>query len=222
MSQISQIGTWTVFLAGILSFFSPCTLPLLPLYFSILAGGDIRAQDKKVTLITNSVGFISGFSLIFILLGLSATALGRFLLVNRLLLSKIASVFVVFFGVFLVGGFQIPLLMREKRLHFHFHKITPLSAFIMGCSFSLGWTPCLGPVLASVLLTAGSTQHAVSGAFLLSVFSAGLGLPFLLLALVAEKITSIMPKIRRGMPLFQKAAGGILILMGAILFFGLL
>ncbi|MDN5332472.1 MAG: cytochrome c-type biosis protein [Tepidanaerobacteraceae bacterium] len=222
MPQISQIGTWTVFLAGILSFFSPCTLPLLPLYFSILAGGDIRIQGKKITLIANSIGFIFGFSLIFILLGLSATALGQFLLVNRLLLSKIASIFIVFFGVFLAADLQIPLLMREKRLHLHFRKITPLSAFIMGCSFSLGWTPCLGPVLASVLLTAGSTQNTVSGAFLLSTFSAGLGLPFFLLALAAEKIASIVPKIRRHMPFFQKVAGGTLILMGALLFFGLL
>ncbi|MCG0275138.1 MAG: redoxin domain-containing protein [Thermosediminibacteraceae bacterium] len=210
--------TWTVFLAGILSFFSPCTWPLLPFYLSVLAGGDIHSRNKK-NLITNSIGFILGFSLIFTLLGLSATALGQFLLANRIILSKIASFFVIFFGLFLAGGFEIPLLMKEKRLHPRIRKITPLSAFIMGSSFSLGWTPCLGPVLTSVLLMAGSTQDFKTGAMLLLVFSAGHALPFFLLALAAEKITGLMPVVRRFLPLFQKAAGVILILMGIMLFF---
>lgn len=221
MSPIGQLGPGAVFLAGILSFFSPCTLPLLPVYFSVLAGGDVRAGGKKAALLVNSLGFVLGFSAIFTLLGLSATALGRFFLANRLFFSKIASFLVVLFGIFLAGGFQIPLMMRERRMHLHFKRITPLSAFAMGCAFSLGWTPCLGPILASVLLAAGSARHAEWGAALLLVYSAGFGLPFLLLALAAEKFASLAPKIGRFAPYFQKAAGFILIFMGTILFLGL-
>ncbi|ADL07401.1 cytochrome c biogenesis CcdA family protein [Thermosediminibacter oceani] len=204
MAQISNLSIGTAFLAGILTFFSPCTLPLLPAYLSVLAGGGISKFEKRAVLITNSICFITGFSLIFTSLGLSVTALGQFLLVNRIILSRIAGIFVIIFGLFLVSALKIPFFMRERRGHPHFRRVTPLSAFIMGCAFSLGWTPCLGPVLSSVLLMAGSTQDFKAGAVLLLIFSAGLALPFFYWPWPPKGSTPSHPGSTRTSPSFRK------------------
>ena len=226
---MNDIGVWAAFVAGILAFFSPCVLPLLPVYVSVLAGSAgenyikngrsyIGSGKKRSVLFINTVFFILGFSAVFILLGVSVTALSRYLLFNRLWLTKIAGAFVVFFGLFLLGAFNLPFLLKERRAEMHFEKVTPLSAFLLGNAFSLGWTPCIGPVLSSVLFMAGSTQNYVVGFWLLLVFSMGLAIPFLILALAADRAMGFLKVSQKYLPHLQKAAGVVLIIMGVLLY----
>jgi cytochrome c-type biogenesis protein len=226
---LNDIGVWAAFAAGILAFFSPCVLPLLPVYVSVLAGSAdenyikngrsyIGSRKKRSVLFINTVFFILGFSAVFILLGVSVTALSRYLLFNRLWLTKIAGAFVVFFGLFLLGAFNLPFLLKERRSEMHFEKVTPLSAFLLGNAFSLGWTPCIGPVLSSVLFMAGSTQNYLAGFWLLLVFSTGLAMPFLILALAADRAMGFLKVSQKYLPHLQKAAGVVLIIMGVLLY----
>lgn len=216
---LSQVTLGAAFLAGVLAFFSPCVLPLLPVYLSVLAGSNTYAKENKGPLLFNTGAFVIGFSLVFIALGLSVTAVSQYLLFNREVLVKIAGVFVVFLGLFLMGVFNLPFLMREHRQMVQFKTISPLSAFVLGSAFSLGWTPCIGPVLSSVLLMAGSTQSFTSGFWMLLMFSLGLAIPFMAIALLADRAMDFLKSAKKFMPYFQKAAGAVLIVMGILLYF---
>jgi len=216
---MNGIGVWAAFAAGILAFFSPCVLPVLPVYIGLLAGSGGGSGEKRGALLINTVFFILGFSAVFILLGVSVTALSRYLLINRLWLTKIAGAFVVFFGLLLLGAFNLPFLLRERRAEINVKKVTPVSAFVLGGAFSLGWTPCIGPVLSSILFMAGSTQNYLAGAWLLAVFSLGLAIPFFILSLAADKVLGLLKLSKKYLPYLHKAAGAILIIMGVLLFF---
>lgn len=216
--DLNGIGPGVAFLAGVLAFFSPCAMPLLPVYFSVLAGSAPRQAGRGVFLL-NTFFFILGFSIVFILLGLSATAAGRYLLVNRLFMLKISGAFVIFFGLFLAGAFKLPFLLKEMRRELHFSKITPPAALLLGGAFSLGWTPCIGPVLSSVLIMAGSARSFRAGLWLLTAFSLGFALPFMALAAAADRASGLLKAVKGYLPFLQKAAGALLILMGVLLFF---
>ena len=218
--SMTNIRVGAAFIAGVFSFFSPCLLPLLPVYFSILADSGAYADGiyKKRVLLVNTCSFVLGFTVIFVLLGLTITAVGRFLLIHRELLVKISGIFVILFGMFVLGIIRIPALMREHRRQMQMSKVTPLSAFLLGCAFSLGWTPCIGPILSSVLFMAGSSQSFKTGVLLLLVFSLGMGLPFITLAIAVDRTLVWIKSYRAYLPITQKFAGALLIVMGILLF----
>jgi len=215
--DISQVSLGASFFAGLLAFFSPCVLPLLPVYLSILAGSNISHSENR-SLIINTFTFILGFSMIFATLGISVTAISQYLSFYRHIVVKVAGIFVITLGMFLLGFFRIPFLLKERRKQINPKAINPFSSFILGSAFALGWTPCIGPVLSSVLLMAGSTQNFKYGFLMLLIFSFGLALPFFIMALAADRAKDILTKTKQITLYSQKAAGVLLVIMGVLLY----
>lgn len=200
------------FLAGIFMFVAPCTLPLVPGFLSFVGGGDRRKT------IINSLFFILGFSVIFILFGILAGLVGQKIVIVRAVISKIGGVLIIFFGLYILRFFRLPFFERGRSL-FHFHHLKPGnsgSAFILGVSFATGWTPCVGPVLASILLIAGNTDTVLTGTLLLTIFSLGLAIPFLVTAVLADRVKNVFSKITKNEWVY-KVGGILLILIGVLL-----
>jgi len=216
--DISHVSIGASFLAGLLAFFSPCVLPLLPVYLSIFAGSSVSNSEKRSLLVTNTFTFILGFSAVFATLGLSVTAISQYLVFNRPVVVKVAGIFVMVLGMFLLGLFNIPFLLKERRKQIYPKAINPLSSFVLGSAFALGWTPCIGPVLSSVLLMAGSTQSFSYGFLMLLVFSFGLALPFFIMAIAADRAKDLLIKTKKITFYSQKAAGVLLVIMGVLLY----
>jgi len=174
------------FAAGLVSFLSPCVLPLVPGYISMLSGlsmEDLKAEsNEKVTalILRNSVAFVVGFSAVFIALGASATAVGRFLLSQHGIFNIVAGAIIIVFGLHLTGLIKIPFLYREARMNAIAPKRGIAGSFVLGFAFAFGWTPCIGPILSGILALAAIRQTVFQGMFLLAVYSAGLAIPFLL------------------------------------------
>jgi cytochrome c-type biogenesis protein len=211
----------------VISFLSPCVLPLVPGYISYVAGetlDSVRAPDSarsKLAALTLSMFFVLGFSTVFVSLGASATALGELLLTYKYEANIVGGIIVILFGLFLTGIFN-PLtgifnpawFQRDVRFHADIKGGRPLAAYVLGLAFAFGWTPCVGPVLGAILTMSATSTTTASGVALLSVYSLGLGLPFLLAALFTDTFMSRMKAMRKiGRPL-QIAAGVILIIMG--------
>lgn len=219
----------TVFLQGILSFFSPCVLPLVPLYVSYLAGGaktvapDGTIQYPRKRVLVNTVCFVLGVSATFFLLGLGFTALGRFFSDNRLLFARISGVIMVFFGLYQLGFFgREGALEREHRLPFRLNRwaMNPAVAFILGFTFSFAWTPCVGPALGSVLLMASSAGSAGSGFLLIGVYTLGFVIPFLAVGLFTGGVLGFFKRHQKVVKYTVKVGAVLLILMGIMTFTG--
>ncbi|MFU0800605.1 MAG: cytochrome c biogenesis protein CcdA [Xylanivirga thermophila] len=215
-----------VFFEGLASFLSPCILPLIPAYITYLAGQSAQdivddAQGRK-RLIINSIGFVAGFSLMFIVLGAVATSIGRFLQQHRYVISKIGGIIVIFFGVFQSGLVPIPFLNYEKRLNVMPKGISFASSFLMGLVFSIGWTPCVGPLLASVLIMAGNAATVSFGMGLLAVYALGLALPFILIALMLDIIWGHIRGLYKYMGTIKLISGIVLILLGVLMLIGII
>ncbi|KYO66511.1 cytochrome c biogenesis CcdA family protein [Thermovenabulum gondwanense] len=213
-----QISLFSAFAGGLLSFFSPCVVPLLPVYAGILAG----SGEKKGSLIINSLFFIGGFSITFTALGLSFTALSRFLVMNRFLFSKIAGVIIIVLGLNLLDLLKLNFLMKEKRRYLELISISPFTSFILGIFFSAGWTPCIGPILSSILLMAGTTRDIKMGSLLLFSFSAGFGLPFFIFSVIFSNSQKARSMLLKFAPFSKKIAGTLLIIVGLSLLFELI
>ncbi|MFI5360304.1 MAG: cytochrome c biogenesis CcdA family protein, partial [Halanaerobiales bacterium] len=212
----SDVSILIAFAGGLLSFFSPCVLPLIPSYLSMLMGD--YAEDKgKINLIFSSLLFISGFSLVFIALGLSASLLGQFLLKNLYILRKISGIAVFILGLHLSGLIRISFLYREKGLELK-SRNRLLRPLIMGLALAFAWTPCIGPILSSILIYAGTREGLFQGGLLLAFYSLGFALPFFLAALFLEQALPRLKKINRYLPLLQKLAGLLLIILGLLIF----
>ncbi len=219
--ESANLGLFVAFAAGVLSFLSPCVLPLVPSYLGFITGMSIEEMsNRRRTAMTHAFLFVTGFSLVFILVGLSATALGRALNFNSVWLARIGGVMIILFGVYLLGIFQLPFLEREKRLHLENKPLGYLGSVIVGMAFAAGWTPCIGPVLGGILTMASTQQDLARGAGLLAVYSAGLAIPFLVTAWAVESFFQWFEKFRRFLPLVQKASGALLILVGVLLVSG--
>ncbi len=213
----------TAFIAGIISFLSPCVLPLVPGYVALLSGSSGgETQDdgsaQRTALMLNSVLFVLGFSAVFIMLGASASAIGGFLLKNKLLLGKIAGVIIVIFGIFLLGFIKLPALYSDKRFH---GKINPgkSGSFLLGLAFAFGWTPCIGPILGATLMMAATRDSLAQGVFLLVIYSAGLAIPFLITSFTLDRFMSFYKNFRRYMQWVERGAGVLLIAVGFLIFF---
>ena len=226
MTEIGSIGLFTAFLAGIVSFLSPCVLPLVPGYVSFIGGrtlvdyGDGRRAVLRLPPIALSLCFVLGFSTVFMLLGACATALGQLLLAYRYELNIVGGIVVICFGLLLIGLPGPSLLSRDLRFHAAIPGGRPASAYLLGLAFGFGWTPCIGPILGAILTVSAATTTIGGGLVLLSAYSLGLGLPFLLAALFTDGLAARLRSIGRIGRGLQIVAGGTLVLMGVAMITG--
>ena len=205
------------FLAGFLSFISPCVLPLLPTFSLILAKNSQQDGGEARRLYATTTAFLAGFTLVFVLLGASASLLGAWLFSYQELLRQGAAVLIIVMGLFMTGWIRIPLLLREYR-PFQRRGFDGIGgAFLLGCGFTLGWTPCTGPMLATILLYAGDTATVGAGALLLLVYSLGFAVPFFLLAVIWRRHIMKLRAFYQYLPRIQQAAGIVLVLLGVLL-----
>ncbi|MBR5284619.1 MAG: redoxin domain-containing protein [Clostridia bacterium] len=222
-----SLSALTVFLQGIISFFSPCVLPILPIYFGYLSGqaddGDETSPMKKGRLVSNTFFFILGISFAFFLLALGFTAFGQFFNRHSGLISKIGGGIVILFGLYQLGLFGDSMLMnRERKFHLDAEKLSasPLTAMLMGFTFSFGWTPCVGPALTSALILASSSETAASGFLMVGLYTIGFTLPFMILSFFAEKAMDFFAGKGRLMVILQKVGAVLMIFMGLLMFVG--
>jgi len=221
MSEAANLSLFVAFLAGVLSFLSPCVLPLVPSYLGFITGMSLEEMTgRRRVALTHAVLFVGGFSLVFIVVGLSATALGRALNFNSIWLARVGGILIILFGIYLLGIVRLPFLEREQRLHLERKPLGYLGSFLVGMAFAAGWTPCIGPVLGGILTLASTQQDVTRGALLLGVYSAGLAVPFLVAAWAVEWFLDWFQKFRRFLPLVQKASGALLIVVGLLLVSG--
>jgi len=222
MPDISIVAAFT---AGLISFISPCVLPLVPAYISFMSGvsvdeltreGDAKTRSK---IVISSLVFILGFSLIFILLGAAASSVGNFLLQRLVMIQKIAGVVIIIFGLHLIGVFKIKFLLYEKRFSSQRKKVGLISTFFIGMAFAFGWSPCLGPILSGILGLAALEEHMYRGVLLLSIYSLGLGIPFFLTALATNRFFNYFNQIKRHMRKIEITSGVFLIIIGLAIMF---
>jgi cytochrome c-type biogenesis protein len=224
--------------AGLLSFISPCVLPLVPGYLSYISGlsldemrgGNLAATGTGVgvavaaspamrrQVILSSLAFILGFSIVFVSLGAAASAIGRFLLEQQAIFSRIAGAIVIVFGLHTMGVLRIEWLYQEKRVHSSRKPAGYLGATLIGIAFAFGWTPCIGPILAGILALAGTQDTVGQGVRLLSVYSLGLGVPFLATALAINRFFSAMGRIRKHYHKIELVSGALLVVIGLLIF----
>lgn len=212
------------FLAGVLSFLSPCVLPLVPSYVSFITGisfEDLKegTDGKKIRFltITNSLAFICGFSLIFVALGASSSAVGQFFFDYQEWIRIGGGILVIFFGLFISGIVKIDFLTRERKFHMSGKPAGYIGSFLVGMTFAAAWTPCIGPILGTILLYASSHGSAAYGFKLLSVYSLGLAVPFFLSSLMFNSFLSYSAKIRKYMRVVMLLSGALLIVFGILL-----
>jgi cytochrome c-type biogenesis protein len=215
------------FAAGFLSFVSPCVLPLIPGYISFVSGisvdemrGDAPPATSRLQVFITSLAFVIGFSLVFVALGASATAIGKFLFARLPLFSKIAGAILIVFGLHTMGVFRLAFLETEKRVHSQRKPAGPLGAVLVGVAFAFGWTPCIGPILGGILAIAGSKNSVTEGIALLAVYSLGLGIPFLLTSLAINQFFGAAKRIRRYYHAIELASGALLIVIGVLIISG--
>lgn len=210
--------------AGLLSFLSPCVLPLLPSYLSFIAGlsfeelqGTVANPRTRRAILANSLLFVLGFSIVFIALGAGATLVGQALFQHQILIRRIGGGFVVLMGLYVAGWLRIPFLMREWRAELSSRPAGRLGAVLTGITFAAGWTPCIGPILGSILTLASVTQTAGTGILMLAAYSLGLAIPFLLSSLMIDRFLVFFDRFKRFLPVVTRVSGIILMVVGLLL-----
>jgi cytochrome c-type biogenesis protein len=211
-------------IAGVLSFLSPCVLPLVPPYLCFLAGttfDQLTGEDETpshvyTTVVLSSVAFVLGFTTVFVILGATASAAGQLVAANLPLLSKIAGIIIIIAGLHFLGIIHIPILHREARYHADARPAGLLGAYVIGLAFAFGWTPCIGPVLGAILAVAAGEDSVSQGVGLLLVYSLGLGIPFILAAIAIKPFLKTMGRFRRHMGTVEKVLGAFLVLTGLL------
>jgi cytochrome c-type biogenesis protein len=228
MNELSALTFTTAFAAGIVSFLSPCVLPLVPGYVSYVAG-DALARERhangraqRLAAAGLSLCFVAGFSTVFIALGAGATALGQLLLRYRYEANIVAGVIVIVFGLFMAGALKLAWLQRDLRFHVDIKGGRPLGAYLVGVAFALGWAPCIGPVLGAILTVSAVAATVSSGTALLAAYSLGLGLPFLATAIYTDRLLAWLKSVRRIGRWLQVGAGASMVLMGVAMITGML
>lgn len=225
-SSVSYLGA---LLAGGLSFLSPCVLPLIPGYISFISGVSLedltdkeKAQKHLSKVLFNTIFFVMGFSLVFIALGASASFFGQWLFSNLAIFNKIGGVLIFLFGLHVTGLIRIKALNYEKRFHSDQKKFGLLGSLVIGMAFAFGWTPCIGPILGSILTLAANQNTIGEGIILLAFYSAGLGIPFILTALLFNFLIGFFGFIKRHFRAVELISGGLLMFIGVLVFFNLL
>jgi cytochrome c-type biogenesis protein len=221
MSDAAGLGIAVAFAAGLLSFLSPCVLPLVPSYIGFLTGMTLpEMAGRRRIAVLHALLFVLGFSLVFVLLGASATALGRALNYYQVWLQRAGGVLIIAFGLFCLGGFRAPWLDRERRIHLERKPVGFLGSALVGMAFGAGWTPCIGPVLGAILGLAATADDLSRGMLLLGVYAAGLAVPFLLAAVAVESFLDWFQRFRRFLPWVMRASGVLLVVVGVLMLTG--
>jgi cytochrome c-type biogenesis protein len=221
MNEPAALGFLVAFAAGLLSFLSPCVLPLVPSYVGFLTGMTLpEATGRRRIALTHALLFVGGFSLIFILLGASATALGRALNYYQVWLQRIGGALIILFGLLCLGAFKVGLLTQERRMHLEHKPVGYLGSALVGMAFAAGWTPCIGPVLGGILSLAATSSDVTRGMQLLAAYSAGLAVPFLIAAVAVESFLQWFQRFRRFLPWVMRISGVMLIVVGVLLVTG--
>lgn len=221
--------SWTLaFLAGLVSFVSPCVLPIVPSYVSYITGlsfeeltGRSQSLSRQVILresLVHAIVFSLGFSTLFIGFGASASFLGELLLTYQDIIRRLGAILIILFGLFIAGWLRIPFLDRELHLSFRGKKATLSGSFLVGIGFAAGWTPCVGPILGAILFYAGTQGTVMKGVFLLSFYSLGLAIPFILASVLFNLFLGSMRSLRQWMPWITRVSGSFLVVMGVLIF----
>lgn len=230
----SQVSMGVAFLAGLASFLSPCVLPLVPIYLAQLVGqsvyqasdtaGDEHDCERRARLNTflHALVFVAGFTLAFVSLGATASALGAFLKIHQFLLRQVGGVLLVIIGLHLTGIFKLPFLYRTKRFQYRPNRPGYPASFLIGLIFAIGWTPCVGLILGPILVLASNTGTLREGVLLLLVYSLGLGIPFLLLGLGLDRLSKLLKWLRPHTWKIEIGTGIIMIVLGIMIYFNLL
>ncbi len=221
MTSTAPVPAGIAFLAGLVSFISPCVLPLVPAYLSLLTGeslDDLRATRRSsLRAVPHAAAFIAGFMVVFIILGLSASEIGALLGANKDLIAEIGGVIVIFLGLQMMHMIRpIPFLMRDVRAHVADERRSLGASFIVGTAFAAGWTPCIGPALGAILALA-SQEHTGTAAFLLLCYSLGLAVPFLIVALAIDAVLPLLARMRRALGAIEFVSGAFLVAVGFVL-----
>jgi cytochrome c-type biogenesis protein len=212
-------GFLVAFAGGLISFLSPCTLPLLPGYLSYVSGlsaEEVQERENRVRVVSAAGLFVLGFSLIFVALGATTSYIGEAVIAHQSTLTRIAGIFIIFMALIMIGLVRLPVFYQEKRFHIS-AELGMWGAFPLGMAFAFGWSPCIGPILTSILVLATKEGTAQQGALLLFVYSLGLGVPFLLVALFAERLFQSLGWFKRHYQAFNTSGGAILLVMGVFL-----
>jgi cytochrome c-type biogenesis protein len=218
----THVTVGIAFLAGLVSFISPCVLPLVPAYLCLLTGeslDNLKAEASaavRAQTLAHALAFVSGFTIIFVALGLTASAIGGVLNDHRTLISQIGGIIVVILGLQMMGMIRIPFLMMDARAHLQNDRRTLWTSLLVGMAFAAGWSPCIGPILAGILAIA-SQQHNGEAALLLLAYSVGLAVPFLVTALAIGAILPLLNRIKRFLPAIEFTAGAFLVVVGLVL-----
>jgi cytochrome c-type biogenesis protein len=225
-NDLSVLAVLTSFSAGVISFLSPCVLPLVPGYISYVAGQSLSgtvsagAIAKRPAALVTSLLFVLGFSTVFVTLGASATMLGHLMLSYRYEANLVGGAVVIVFGIFTLGLFGLPWLQRDFRFHLDLPGGRPAAAYVLGLAFAFGWTPCIGPILGTILTTSAVSATAAQGVGLLAVYSLGLGLPFLAAAAFTDALLAQLHWLRRAGRSLQIGAGTVIVAMGIAMITG--
>ena len=219
--QSASIGITISFTAGLLSFLSPCVLPLIPSYVSFITGlslDDVQ-RSRRVTFI-HSLLFIAGFTIVFLVLGATATVLGQLLVRHREWVGRVGGVLVIALGFYLLGVFNVGAFARERRVHIANKPLGYLGTLLVGMAFAAGWTPCIGPILGAVLTYTASSADLQRGLVLLFAYSLGLAVPFLLAALMIDRFMVLFQRYRGGLIWMSRASGALLVVVGVLMITG--
>ncbi len=221
METTTSVGLLIAFTAGGLSFLSPCVLPLIPSYMSFITGMSLDEMgEHRGAAFTHALLFVSGFTLIFLMLGATASSIGRLLQFHQVWLERFGGVLIIFFGLYLLGVFRFGALAQERRVHIQNKPLGYAGSVLVGVAFGAGWTPCIGPILGAILMYAGTQGSLAQGVVLLLFYSLGLAVPFLVAALAVERFIKWFQRYRQYMPLVTKVSGGILLFLGLLLLSG--
>jgi cytochrome c-type biogenesis protein len=218
MEGTATLGVLIAFSAGLLSFLSPCVLPLIPSYVTFITGMSLEeVQRSRRTALIHAILFIAGFTLIFMALGATASVLGQVLKVARDWIARIGGALIIIFGLYLLGAFNLRAFSQERRVHFANKPLGYLGTVLVGVAFGAGWTPCIGPILGSILIYTSSTADLNRGLMLLFVYSLGLAIPFLAAALAVDRFLAAFARFRSAMLWVNRVGGVLLIVIGLLL-----
>ena len=224
--EITTISFPIAFVAGVLTFLSPCILPLIPVYISYITGISFdelkegKAKDIRKKTLTHSLLFILGFSMVFVALGASASYVGQLLIVHKATMARIGGAIIILFGLYLMGVFKLDFLGKEKRIGVKLHKGSKIGSVLFGITFAAAWTPCVGPILGSILMLAGATESMFQGVWLLSVYSLGIAVPFIISALLINSFLAYFARFKKYIGAVRFICGLFLIIVGILLILG--
>jgi cytochrome c-type biogenesis protein len=224
--MFQEVTLLAAFAAGVLSFVSPCVLPLIPGYISFISGltleemqGEESRSASRRHVIIASLAFVLGFTVVFVAAGASATAIGKFLFSQSTIIKRIAGAILIVLGLHMMGVFRIGFLESEKRIHTQRKPAGPIGAFLVGIAFAFGWTPCIGPILGGILTIAASRESVGEGVRLLAIYSLGLGVPFLLTSVAIDQFFAATRRIRKHYRKIELISGALIIAIGLLIFF---